>query len=236
MVTSSNAKSYFFGEGENSPPKGARKYSTLLIPSFLAIACERAYSKPDGFLIVVPVARPFQNAGAGRSKPTMSFPACLVGTDSGVAPAAAVIANRAMLAASRTRFMDPPSVGMPGRDESSAPERVELVVGHLDRANAVLRQQLEQANRCERREDKSEIAIEHADQGHQVEDFARAAEVRQVQCDDFDARQVLLQRLDSCAVRPVAPADEESLLVQPHDVAALRASRSLQGREDRNAG
>src|SRR2546430_17560828 len=108
MVTSSNAKSYFFGEGENSPPKGARKYSTLLIPSFLAIACERAYSKPDGFLIVVPVARPFQNAGAGRSKPTMSFPACLVGTDSDPAPAVALLARAAMPAARQTRFTEPP--------------------------------------------------------------------------------------------------------------------------------
>src|SRR6266849_9941993 len=52
IVTSSNAKSYFFGAGENSPPKGDRKYCTLLIPSFLAIACESAASKPVGFLIV----------------------------------------------------------------------------------------------------------------------------------------------------------------------------------------
>src|SRR5467141_3233271 len=49
MVTSSNAKSYFFGAGENSPPNGARRYWTLLIPSFLAIACESANSKPEGF-------------------------------------------------------------------------------------------------------------------------------------------------------------------------------------------
>src|SRR5437867_3150409 len=48
MVTSSSAKSYLFGAGENSPPKGARKYCTLLIPSSLAIACESAASKPDG--------------------------------------------------------------------------------------------------------------------------------------------------------------------------------------------
>ena len=32
-----------------------------------------------GFLIVVPVARPFQKLGAGRSKPTMSFPDSFVG-------------------------------------------------------------------------------------------------------------------------------------------------------------
>src|SRR5882672_7031564 len=56
MVTSSNAKSYLFGAGENSPPKGAREYCTLLIPSFLAIAWDSANSKPEGFLIVVPVA------------------------------------------------------------------------------------------------------------------------------------------------------------------------------------
>src|SRR6266568_5391840 len=54
IVTSSKAKSYLFGASENSPPKGARKYCTLLIPNFFAIAWDRANSKPEGFLIVVP--------------------------------------------------------------------------------------------------------------------------------------------------------------------------------------
>jgi len=52
IVTSSSAKSYFFGAGENKPPNGDRRYWTVLIPSFLAIACESAYSKPEGFLIL----------------------------------------------------------------------------------------------------------------------------------------------------------------------------------------
>src|SRR3954452_2933034 len=60
IVTSSNARSYFFGAGENSPPNGARRYSTLEIPSCFATACESAYSKPLGFLIVVPLTWPFQ--------------------------------------------------------------------------------------------------------------------------------------------------------------------------------
>ena len=93
IVTSSNAKSNFFEAGEKSPLKGARRYWTLLIPSFFAIACDSAHSKPDGFLIVVPVGLPFQNAGAGTSKPTMSFPGCFVGTASGLAPAAVVTAK-----------------------------------------------------------------------------------------------------------------------------------------------
>src|SRR5439155_1388820 len=115
MVTSSNAKSNFFGAGENSPPNGARKYCTLVIPSFFAMACESAYSNPEGFLIVVPVARPFQNDGAGRSKPTMSFPGFFVGTARGLAPAAAVTARATMPAATRTRFIAPPSVSIPDR-------------------------------------------------------------------------------------------------------------------------
>src|SRR5438876_5165399 len=110
MVTSSSAKSYFFVAGENSPPKGARRYCTLVMPSCFAIACESAYSKPDGFLIVVPVARPFQKPGAGTSKPTMSFPAFFVGTARGLAPAAAVTARAVMHAATRNRFTVPPLV------------------------------------------------------------------------------------------------------------------------------
>ena len=51
-------------------------------PSRFAIAEREAYSKPVRFLIVVPDARPFQKPGAGRSKPTMSFPACFVGGES----------------------------------------------------------------------------------------------------------------------------------------------------------
>src|SRR5919197_5331023 len=113
IVTSSSAKSYFLGAGENSPLKGERRYWTLLIPSFFAIACESAHSKPDGFLIVVPVGLPFQNAGAGTSKPTMSFPGFFVGTASGLAPAVAVTARAAMPAATKSRFMDPPSVRYP---------------------------------------------------------------------------------------------------------------------------
>ena len=49
------------------------------MPSAFAISCAELYSKPVGFLIVVPEARPFQKPGAGRSKPTMSFPASFVG-------------------------------------------------------------------------------------------------------------------------------------------------------------
>ena len=52
-----------------------------------------AYSKPVGFLIVVPVARPFQKPGAGKSKPTMSFPGSFVG---GVLCADAVTATTAL--------------------------------------------------------------------------------------------------------------------------------------------
>ena len=50
--------------------------------------------------MVVPDALPFQNPGAGRSKPTMSFPASFVG---GALCAEAVTAKRA-LAPSATRI------------------------------------------------------------------------------------------------------------------------------------
>ena len=92
IVTSSNAKSYFFGAGEKRPPNGERRNSTSGIFSCLAIASESECSKPDGFLIVVPDARPFQKPGAGRSKPTMSFPGSFVG---GVPCAEAVTAATA---------------------------------------------------------------------------------------------------------------------------------------------
>src|SRR5438132_6199213 len=120
IVTSSNAKSNFFEAGEKSPLKGARRYWTLLIPSFFAIACDSAHSKPDGFLIVVPVGLPFQNAGAGTSKPTMSFPAFFVGTARGLAPATAVVARAAIDAATRSRFTVPPSVVPRSEDDCSA--------------------------------------------------------------------------------------------------------------------
>ena len=49
------------------------------MPIAFAISRPRLYSKPVRFLMVVPDARPFQKPGAGRSKPTMSFPASFVG-------------------------------------------------------------------------------------------------------------------------------------------------------------
>ena len=105
IVTSSIAKSYFFGAGENSPPNGARTYTTLLIPSCLATAWESAYSKPDGFLIVVPVTRPFQNPGAGTSKPTVSVPAFIVGAADWAAKAAAVVTATPTTTASARYFL-----------------------------------------------------------------------------------------------------------------------------------
>src|SRR5436309_8775090 len=63
--------SFFFLMIRRPPRSTLFPYTTLfrslLIPSFFAIACDSAYSKPDGFLTVVPVARPFQNPGAGTS-------------------------------------------------------------------------------------------------------------------------------------------------------------------------
>src|SRR5207253_214143 len=120
MVTSSSAKSYFFVAGENRPPKGARRYCTLLMPSCFAIACESAYSKPDPFLIVVPVTRPFQKPGAGTSKPTVSVPACLVGGASGRAAAAAVTARTTRHAVARSRFTVPSLDRCAGKGECTA--------------------------------------------------------------------------------------------------------------------
>src|SRR5437764_14923605 len=58
IVTSSNAKSYFFGAGENRPPNGARRYWIFEIPSCFATACASDASKPVGLLMVVPLTRP----------------------------------------------------------------------------------------------------------------------------------------------------------------------------------
>src|SRR5690349_16086974 len=86
IVTSSSAKSYFFVAGENKPLNGARRYWIFVMCSCFAIACDSAASNPVGFLIVVPVARPFQKPGAGTSKPTISFPDFFVGTARDWAP------------------------------------------------------------------------------------------------------------------------------------------------------
>src|ERR1700704_3467019 len=91
IVASSIAKSYGFADGEKSPPNGARTKTTLLMPRFFAIACASCASKPVGFLIVVPVTLPFQNPGAGTSKPTVSTPAVFVGTAFEAAKAAAAV-------------------------------------------------------------------------------------------------------------------------------------------------
>ena len=81
IVVSSIAKSYGFLPPRRIVANGARRSVTLLllIPSCFATSRASAYSKPDGFVSVVPDAWPFQNDGAGRSKPTMSLPACSVG-------------------------------------------------------------------------------------------------------------------------------------------------------------
>ena len=81
-----------------------------------------AYSKPVGFLIVVPVARPFQKLGAGRSKPMMSFPDSFVG---GVlcAEAVAVTATTAHApSAARMMRLTNSLLVLEFRGESSAPD------------------------------------------------------------------------------------------------------------------
>ncbi len=75
------------------------------MPIALAISRPRLYSKPVPFLIVVPDARPFQKPGAGRSKPTMSFPASFVGGDPWADATDAVIAHSASAAASTVRLI-----------------------------------------------------------------------------------------------------------------------------------
>src|SRR5438132_8082312 len=90
------------------------------MPSCFAIACESAYSKPDPFLIVVPVTRPFQKPGAGTSKPTFSVPACLVGGASGRAAAAAVTARTTRHAVARSRFTVPSLDRCAGKGECTA--------------------------------------------------------------------------------------------------------------------
>src|SRR4029450_12332029 len=81
------------------------------IPRRAAMACESPYSKPDGFLIVVPDALPFQKPGAGRSKPTMSFPCSLVGAALVCAEAVTTVGQRADTAAKRhIRLTTPPLI------------------------------------------------------------------------------------------------------------------------------
>ena len=63
-------------------------------PELLRDRLRQAGSKPVGFLIVVPVTLPFQNPGAGTSKPTVRVPAVIVGADDRAAKAAAVVAAR----------------------------------------------------------------------------------------------------------------------------------------------
>src|SRR5215831_1243826 len=52
----------------------------LAICSCFAMSTARECSNPVGWRIVFPDARPFQNAGAGRSNPTTSLPGVRVGT------------------------------------------------------------------------------------------------------------------------------------------------------------
>src|SRR5262249_20044758 len=250
IVTSSSAKSYFFGAGEKSPLNGARRYCTLVMCNCFAIAWERAYSNPDGFLIVVPVARPFQKPGAGTSNPTISLPDFSVGTARDWRPAAVVAARAAIPAATRNRFTFPSLGLLPGqsrmyraralrgteqrsrqarRAAGALPElgacvrgdvnasrlqasaglrvafgderdarrerehvrshRVELLVRHIDRLDAVLGEELHEAHRRESRVHDREVLVEHAQHRHQMEDRAGAVVVRQVDGDHLDGRQ-----------------------------------------------
>src|SRR5579864_2870585 len=105
IVASSIAKSYGFDDGEKSPPNGARTKTILLIPRFFAIACASCASKPVGFLIVVPVTRPFQNPGAGTSNPTVSTPGVFSGSARGAADAAAAVSARPTTTTSSNGFL-----------------------------------------------------------------------------------------------------------------------------------
>jgi len=105
MVASSIAKSYGFADGEKSPPNGARTKTTFGMARYFATACASCASKPVGFLIVVPVTLPFQNPGAGTSKPTVSTPGFFSGTEVGAAEAAAAVSARPTTTTSINDFL-----------------------------------------------------------------------------------------------------------------------------------
>src|SRR4029450_786584 len=106
IVVSSSAKSYFFRPPTRIVANGALRYWTLGTPMAFAISLASEYSKPDPFLIVVPDTRPFQNPGAGTSKPTISFPDSFVGGAEVCAEAATAVAAAiaSAAAASAMRF------------------------------------------------------------------------------------------------------------------------------------
>ena len=68
-----------------------------------------------------------------------------------------------------------------------------------------------------------------------MHDLSRAVIVRQVEDDQLDVRKQLAQRLDAGVVRPVAPSDEERLLVEPDRVAAFRERRRVEPPGDRDS-
>ena len=103
--------------------------------------------------------------------------------------------------------------------------RLELLVGHLDHADAALGEELEQSHRRDPRVDEREVTVERRDERHEVHHLTAAVPVGEVEGDDVDVRKRVRQGRDRGRVRPVADADEERALVEPDGIAALGAHR-----------
>src|SRR5437764_3755786 len=96
-----------------------------LTPSCFAMARPSEYSKPDGFLSVLPDAWPFQNDGAGRPKPMTTLPGCFSGGPA--APfvvvgfflpppqAARILTSAATASSGERRFTGCPPMSKPAR-------------------------------------------------------------------------------------------------------------------------
>src|SRR5438309_7307023 len=104
---------------------GTFKRETLsaLMPSCFAMARPSEYSKPDGFLSVLPDAWPFQNDGAGRPKPMTTLPGVFVGTPPFVVvvfflpppQAARTLTSAATASSGKRRFTGCPPMSKPTR-------------------------------------------------------------------------------------------------------------------------
>jgi len=115
--------------------------------------------------------------------------------------------------------------------------RRELLVGNFDETVPSLDKFFDKRHRQERGIDDREVAIDGADERHQMKHVARPAPVGKRHHDQVvdGIAQQRAKLQDACGIRAIAAADRNGAVIEPQDVASLEASWLRDLADDRNA-
>jgi hypothetical protein len=114
----------------------------------------------------------------------------------------------------------------------------ELLLGHLDDADAARLEQLDEPHRHHPQVADRQVGVQHRQERHEVQTFRGPVEVRQVKGLGRDAlaREPLTELLGAGRVGAVADPDQERPRIEEEHVAALRGAGWLERRKRRESG